>query len=69
MYRDAEKQLVSALKNQEMVEVYLYLARCNIRLDQPVTAIETYKKGLEMFPNDTSLLTGISRIYEVMHVI
>lgn len=65
MYRDAERQLISSLKQHDAVDIYLLLARCNVRLDQPITAVDTYKKGLEKFPNDTTLLTGIARIYEV----
>jgi len=65
MYRDAEKQLLSALKHQDTIDLYLFLARCNIRQDQPLSAVDTYKKGLEKFPQDTTLLTGIARIYEV----
>jgi tetratricopeptide repeat protein 8 len=45
MYRDAEKQFKSALKQQEMIDTYLYLAKVYIRLDQPKTAIEVYKQG------------------------
>ncbi len=65
MYRDAEKQFKSALKQQDFVDTYLYLAKVYVRLDQPLTAVEVYKQGLEKFPNETSLLTGIARIYEV----
>ena len=65
MYRDAEKQLKSAIKQQEMVDTFLYLGKVYIRLDQPLTAVETYKQGLEKFPGETTLLTGMARIYEV----
>lgn len=68
MYRDAERQLNSSLKQQQMLDTYLYLARCNIKLDQPLTAIDTYKKGLQQFPKNASLLTGIARVYEVPSV-
>ncbi|XP_071080081.1 tetratricopeptide repeat protein 8-like [Haliotis cracherodii] len=64
MYRDAEKQLKSALKQDEMVDSFLYLSKVYVRLDQPLTAVETYKSALEKFPGETSLLTGIARIYE-----
>jgi len=67
MFRDAEKQVLSALKQQDMIDCYLLLAKCSVKLDQPLTAVETYKKGLEKFPQDTSLLTGIARIYEVSY--
>ena len=65
LYREAEKQFKSSLKQQDMVDTYLYLCKVYIRLDQPLTAIEIYKQGLEKFPGEVSLLTGIARIHEV----
>ncbi|KAL5008127.1 hypothetical protein ScPMuIL_013708 [Solemya velum] len=64
MYRDAEKQLKSALQQQEMVDTFLYLCKVYVRMDQPLTAIDVYKQGLAKFPGETTLLTGIARIYE-----
>ena len=65
MYRDAERQFKAALTQQDMVDTVLYLCKVYVRLDQPLTAIDLYKKGLEKFPSETTLLTGIARIYEV----
>ena len=65
MYRDAEKQFKSALKQQDMVDTYLYLCKVYTRLDQPLTAVDVYKQGLDKFPGEASLLTGIARVYEV----
>ena len=65
MYRDAERQLKSALTQQEMIDTFLYLCKVYVRLDQPLTAVEFYKQGLEKFQGETTLLTGIARIYEV----
>ena len=42
----------------------LLLAKCYIIIDQPLAAINIYQRGLERFPNDTYLLTGIARIQE-----
>ncbi|XP_033630596.1 tetratricopeptide repeat protein 8-like [Asterias rubens] len=64
LYRDAERQFKSALKQQDMVDTYLYLCKVYVRLDQPLAAIDIYKQGLEKFPGETTLLTGIARIYE-----
>ncbi|XP_060571355.1 tetratricopeptide repeat protein 8-like [Ruditapes philippinarum] len=64
MYRDAEQQLKSALKHQDMIDTYLYLCKVYIRLDQPLTAVDFYKQGLEKFQGETSLMSGIARIYE-----
>ena len=65
MYRDSEQQLKSALKHLDAIDTYLYLCKVYIRLDQPLTAVDVYKQGLEKFPNETSLLSGIARIYDV----
>ena len=65
MYRDAEQQLKSSLKHQEMIDTYLYLCKVYIRLDQPLTAIDFYKQGVEKYQGETSLLAGIARIFEV----
>jgi len=65
MYRDAERQFKSAINDQPMVDTYLYLAKVYVRLDQPLTAIEIYKQGLEKFPNELTLIVGQARIYEV----
>ncbi|CAG2189132.1 BBS8 [Mytilus edulis] len=64
MFRDSEQQLKSALKQQDMVDPYLYLCKVYLRLDQPLTAVEVYKQGLDKFQGETTLLTGIARIYE-----
>ncbi|XP_031211504.1 tetratricopeptide repeat protein 8 isoform X5 [Mastomys coucha] len=64
LYREAEKQFKSALKQQEMVDTFLYLAKVYIILDQPVTALNLFKQGLDKFPGEVTLLCGIARIYE-----
>ncbi|XP_046847761.1 tetratricopeptide repeat protein 8-like [Xenia sp. Carnegie-2017] len=64
MFRDCEKQLKSSLRDDEMVDSYLYLAKVYVRLDQPLTAIDVLKKGVEKFTGETALLTGIARIHE-----
>ncbi|XP_070576830.1 tetratricopeptide repeat protein 8-like [Ptychodera flava] len=64
LYREAEQQFKSAIKQQEMVDTYLYLCKVYTRLDQPLTAVEVYKQALEKFPSEIAILTGIARIYE-----
>ncbi|XP_002741317.2 tetratricopeptide repeat protein 8-like [Saccoglossus kowalevskii] len=64
LYREAEQQFKSALKHQDMVDIYLYLCKVYTRIDQPLTAVEIYKQALEKFPGETAVLTGIARIYE-----
>lgn len=36
-----------------------------MRLDQPVTALNLFKQGLDRFPGEVTLICGIARIYEV----
>lgn len=42
----------------------LLIAKSYLIIDQPLAALETYKKGLEKFPKDTVLLSGIARYNE-----
>ncbi|NXG07636.1 TTC8 protein, partial [Sakesphorus luctuosus] len=67
LYREAEKQFKSALKQQDMVDTFLYLAKVYLRLDQPVTAVNLFKQGLDRFPGEVTLICGIARIYEEMN--
>lgn len=64
LYRDAEAQFRSALKQFQSIDTYLLLGKVCIKLDQPLNALDLYTEGLGKFPNDTSLLTGIARIHE-----
>uniref|UniRef100_A0A672L5K2 Uncharacterized protein n=1 Tax=Sinocyclocheilus grahami TaxID=75366 RepID=A0A672L5K2_SINGR len=61
------KQFRSALAHQEFVDTYLYLAKVYQRLDQPITALNVFKQGLDHFPAEVTLLTGIARIHEEMN--
>uniref|UniRef100_A0A3Q3L4B1 Tetratricopeptide repeat domain 8 n=1 Tax=Mastacembelus armatus TaxID=205130 RepID=A0A3Q3L4B1_9TELE len=67
LYREAEKQFRSALNHQEVVDTYLYLGKVYQRLDQPITALNLFKQGLDHFPGEVTLLTGIARIHEEMN--
>uniref|UniRef100_UPI00358E4228 tetratricopeptide repeat protein 8 isoform X2 n=1 Tax=Myxine glutinosa TaxID=7769 RepID=UPI00358E4228 len=66
LYREAEKQFKSALKQQYMVDTFLYLSKIYMRLDQPLVALEVHKKALEHFPKEVSFLSGVARIHEGM---
>jgi tetratricopeptide repeat protein 8 len=46
LYRDAEKQLRSSLKTQEMLSTYLELVKVYLRLDLPNSALEVLKEAL-----------------------
>lgn len=39
----------------------LLMAKSYLIIDQPLAALEIYKKGLEKFPKDTVILSGIAR--------
>jgi hypothetical protein len=39
------------------------------RIDQPITALNLFKQGLDRFPGEVTLLTGIARIHEASLVI
>ncbi|XP_054828672.1 tetratricopeptide repeat protein 8 isoform X3 [Eublepharis macularius] len=67
LYREAETQFKSALKQQDIVDTRLYLAKVYSRLDQPLKALDVFKQGLDRFPGEVSLLCGIARIYEEMN--
>uniref|UniRef100_H2MPC6 Tetratricopeptide repeat domain 8 n=1 Tax=Oryzias latipes TaxID=8090 RepID=H2MPC6_ORYLA len=67
LYREAEKQFRSALNQQEVVDTYLYLAKVYQRMDQPVTALNLFKQGLDHFPGEVTLLTGVARIHEELN--
>ena len=52
LYRDSEAQFKSALKHFSTVDMFLFLCKVYIKLDQPTTALEYYKKVMmswEMF--------------------
>lgn len=36
-------------------------------MDQPVTALNLFKQGLDHFPGEVTLLTGVARIHEVRY--
>eukprot|EP00817_Percolomonadidae_sp_ATCC50343_P001436 CAMPEP_0117421598 /NCGR_PEP_ID=MMETSP0758-20121206/2640_1 /TAXON_ID=63605 /ORGANISM="Percolomonas cosmopolitus, Strain AE-1 (ATCC 50343)" /LENGTH=490 /DNA_ID=CAMNT_0005203783 /DNA_START=24 /DNA_END=1492 /DNA_ORIENTATION=- len=67
LYRDSEKQFRSALKQQDMVIIYLELCKVFLKLDQPNTALEMYAKGSHNHPSDTHLILGIARVYDMLN--
>mmetsp|Transcript_18424 Transcript_18424/g.33017 ORF Transcript_18424/g.33017 Transcript_18424/m.33017 type:complete len:528 (+) Transcript_18424:314-1897(+) len=67
MYREAERQFLSALKKQPMIATYLDLAKVYIRLDQPQRALDAYLTASETHTADVATLLGIARIYDMMN--
>ena len=47
MYRDAEAQFKSALKHFSTIDMFLYLCKVYIKLDQPNNALDFFKKVRE----------------------
>jgi tetratricopeptide repeat protein 8 len=67
LYRDAEKQFKSSIKEQSMVAVVLELCKVYIKIDQPNNALAVYKEALEGdHPDDHSLLIGIARVHDML---
>lgn len=56
MLRDAEKQFKSALGNGQFVDVYLFLAKVYVKLDQPLTALDVFKKVMQNSPSSFCLV-------------
>uniref|UniRef100_A0A8C5R561 Tetratricopeptide repeat domain 8 n=1 Tax=Leptobrachium leishanense TaxID=445787 RepID=A0A8C5R561_9ANUR len=67
LYREAEKQFKSALTHQDMVDIFLYMGKVYIRMDQPLTALGLFKQGLDRFPKEVSVLCAVARIHEEMN--
>ena len=67
LYREAEKQFKSSLKNEDMVKTHLELAKIYIRLDQPNTAVEIFTSALSKYPQEISFLLGVSRVYDMLN--
>jgi len=67
LYRDAEKQLRSALKAQDTILAHLELARVYLRLDQPTAALDTYAKAAEAFPGDVAVIVGQARTCDALN--
>lgn len=66
LLRDAETQFKSCLKHHEItVDPFLWLGKVYIRLDQPLSAIDVYKQGLDRFP--TQLTLNLARVEEALN--
>ncbi|CAM9501407.1 unnamed protein product [Chrysoparadoxa australica] len=67
LLREAEKQLQSSLKDQDMVVTYLDLVKVYCKLDLPNTALELIKKASDKHPGEARLLLGAARIHEMLN--
>uniref|UniRef100_A0A8R1EMS1 TPR_REGION domain-containing protein n=1 Tax=Caenorhabditis japonica TaxID=281687 RepID=A0A8R1EMS1_CAEJA len=66
MLQDATKQLISSLQQKQLIETFAFLAKAYNRVDQPMAALKTYSQGLEVFPEDVTMLTGMARVQEAL---
>lgn len=65
MFRDAEKQYLSAVKQQPTIDTYLFISKVYVKLDQPLNSLAKLKEANEKFPFEPTILQGIARIHEV----
>ncbi|KAF8055912.1 Ttc8 [Scenedesmus sp. PABB004] len=66
LLRDAEKQLASAAKTQDMVAVVHQRAKVSLRLDQPLAALALFEEAAARHPGDVSLVLGQVRVQEAL---
>ncbi|RNA25447.1 tetratricopeptide repeat 8 [Brachionus plicatilis] len=66
LFREAEKQFISALKQNSPLDVFLYLSKIYVKLDQPLNSINRLKEANQKFPFEVSILQGMARVYEAM---
>lgn len=68
LLRDAERQFRDALSQHAdvAVDVYIWLGKVYIRMDQPLAALDIYRRGLEKRPGETLLFRYAARIHETM---
>lgn len=67
LFRDAQKQLESSLKHEDMVATRLELSKVYLRLDQPNYALIEYNKALETHECDEKLTLALARVNELMN--
>ncbi|CCD74239.1 Tetratricopeptide repeat protein 8 [Caenorhabditis elegans] len=66
MLQDATKQLQSSLEQKKLIETFALLSKAYNRVDQPMAALKTYSAGLEVFPENVTMLTGMARVQEAL---
>uniref|UniRef100_A0A7S3UNH3 UDP-N-acetylglucosamine--peptide N-acetylglucosaminyltransferase SPINDLY n=1 Tax=Heterosigma akashiwo TaxID=2829 RepID=A0A7S3UNH3_HETAK len=66
LYRDAERQLKSSLKDQDMVVTVLELVKVYVKLDLPNTALDLMTEAAARHPGESRLLLGIARIHDML---
>ena len=69
LYRDAEHQLVSSLKDQRMTLTFLALSKVYLRLDQPNTALNILKAATQEAPEEPRFYLSMARVHEMMYAL
>jgi tetratricopeptide repeat protein 8 len=67
MYREAEKQLLSSLKIQPIINTYLELVNVYLRLDLPNTALDVLHEASANFTAEPRLVLGMARIQDMLN--
>ncbi|KAH6926234.1 hypothetical protein HPB50_015884 [Hyalomma asiaticum] len=68
MLREAEHQFRKAAEaGDPQPRAFLWLARVQLHMDQPLAAVEAYRRGLDRFPNEAALVAPMARVYEGLH--
>ncbi|KRX09628.1 hypothetical protein PPERSA_09298 [Pseudocohnilembus persalinus] len=67
MFREAESQFNSSIRNENIIKTQLELSRTYVRLNVPQKAIEIFQKALENHPHEIAFIIGIARIYDIMN--
>lgn len=67
LLRDAEKQLLSSLKMQPIINTYLELCNVYMRLDLPNTALDYLNEASQLFTVEPRIFLGIARIYDMLN--
>jgi len=67
LFREAEKQFKSSLKNTDIIMTTLELCKVYLRLDQPNSALDHYAKASENHPGEISLILGTARVHDMLN--
>lgn len=67
LYREAEKQFKSSLKEQDMVLTHLELGKVYLKLDLPNTALELLLKASTTHPQEPRIVLAIARIHDMLN--